>query len=696
MSRAKDSWAKGRGCVLFQMSRFEIKAKDGMARLGKFTTEHGVVKTPLLMPVVHPGKSEIPTSELVSRFGFQMVITNSYIIKSRDKFRNVALDHGVHHLLNFNGPIMTDSGTFQMYFHDLPKEEIDPLEIVRFQNRIGSDIGTILDVFSDPDVGRKNVEEDVHLSLERARVSVAEKGNLLLAGTVQGGVYSDLREESARAMAELDFDVFPIGGVVPLMERYRYSDIVRIVLAVKKHLPLDRPVHLFGCGHPMLFSQAALLGCDFFDSASYAKFAAAGRMMLSSGTVHLENLSELPCECPICSETTADDLKQESKEERELNLMRHNLFVSAGEIRRVHQAISEGRLMELAATRARGHPELYEAFQTMLDSSEQLMESDPIGNASSIFYTGTETSRLPVFQRFHKRLIMSYPYRKTKTLVLIPDRAGHPFSESLPEITRIVKENRFEDVILAFATPQGIIPLELEHVYPCQQAIFPMSLDPTTLSNAIARTIDFLQMIDADRVIWARRNTPVDSIYEEISEVFALDLVAGVENTISDLQLDSSPQANWVKRKLMALFSFEWGLSGEGILSSPGFKATVSRKTGKIRYIQIDDEILFTLLPSTGLLIPTYEGGLALLREGINSRYIVIVDDDAAEFVVKGKSALAKFVTRADSCLLAGEEVLIVDQKDKLLATGRAHLTGKEMIAFSRGVAITPRHSMPQ
>ena len=141
------------------MGFFEIKAKDGLARVGLFTTKHGTVITPLLMPVVHPGKSAISPKQLKEQFGFQMVITNSYIINSHESFRSKALDKGVHALLDFEGPIMTDSGTFQMYFHNLPEDEIDPLEIIRFQKSIGSDIGTILDVFSDPKVGRKRVEK---------------------------------------------------------------------------------------------------------------------------------------------------------------------------------------------------------------------------------------------------------------------------------------------------------------------------------------------------------------------------------------------------------------------------------------------------------------------------------------------------------------------------------------------------------
>jgi 7-cyano-7-deazaguanine tRNA-ribosyltransferase len=115
------------------MPQFEIRARDGLARIGRLVTEHGTVKTPLLMPVVHPGKSIITPSDLRTEFGFQMIITNSYIISSNERFREKALQEGVHGLLRFDGPIMTDSGTFQMYFHNLSKDEIDPLKIVEFQ-----------------------------------------------------------------------------------------------------------------------------------------------------------------------------------------------------------------------------------------------------------------------------------------------------------------------------------------------------------------------------------------------------------------------------------------------------------------------------------------------------------------------------------------------------------------------------------
>ncbi|MFW9849355.1 MAG: tRNA guanosine(15) transglycosylase TgtA [Candidatus Thorarchaeota archaeon] len=673
------------------MSRFEIKAKDGMARLGRYTTEHGTVKTPLLMPVVHPGKSEISSKDLLNIFGFQMIITNSYIIKSNDRFNEIALSEGVHGLLDFSGPIMTDSGTFQMYFHKLPEKEIDPLEIIEFQKNIGSDIGTILDVFSSPDVSKVKVEADVKLSLERAKKSISKKGDMLLAGTVQGGVYPDIRENSAFEMGKLDFDVYPIGGIVPLMERYRYSDIIHAVMASKKHLPLDKPVHLFGAGHPMMFAQAALLGCDFFDSASYAKFATTGRMLLSSGTVHLEDLTELPCDCPICSTTSADELKSLKKDEKALHLMKHNLFVSAGEIRRVRQAILDGKLMQLAAIRARGHPALYEAFHVMLNYSNQIVQSDPIGNSNSVFYTGMETSRLPVFQRFHQKIIKTYPYRETETLILVPDSGNNPFSDVMPNLVNSFRKSDAGKNILVFVTPIGVVPWELEHVFPAQQSVFPNSLDSITMANTVSRVTNFLQIVKADRVIWTSRSTPINSVYDDLSEAFEIEAVEGVEKSISEIKTTTTGE-DWVKRKIRALFPFQWGISGEGILHHSEFKVSFSRKTGKIRHIQNGDDILFTLVPTTGLLTPTFKGAQALLQEGLPERFTVVVDDDSAEFVKKGKSALAKFIVQADKSLNSGEEVLLLDKTGSLLATGRTLLTGAEMLAFSRGVAVIPRH----
>jgi 7-cyano-7-deazaguanine tRNA-ribosyltransferase len=675
------------------MVQFEIRAREGLARLGRLQTNHGTVKTPLLMPVIHPGKAIIRASEMVSEFRFQMVITNSYIINSNKRFREKALTDGVHRLLDFDNPIMTDSGTFQMYFHDLPVEEINPISIVEFQKEIGTDIGTILDVFSAPDVGRAQVEKDVELSLERAKQAIEIKGEMMLAGTIQGGMYSDLRERSALQMGKLDFDVYPIGGVVPFMEMYRFADIVRITQACKKHLPPDRPVHLFGCGHPMLFAQAALLGCDLFDSASYAKFAESGRMLLTSGTVHLEGLSELPCECPICSTTTADDLIALPKEERDAALMRHNLYVSAAEIRRVRQAISDNKLFELAALRARSHPALLEAFQTMLEDMELLYQQHSMAKTSSIFYTGPETVNRPEIVRFHNRLMSRYPYWKTDNILIYPDSGGRPFSESASTIIDEVRKRTPESLIVLFLTPIGVIPWELEHVYPAQQCIFPRIVDSNTLQTVKNRLLEFLNKMTFKGVIWFNRESQTNTILDKLSEIVNVIVTSSASESLKRVESSKLEENEWVQRKLKAILEYQWGKEVGALADKGALRAKISKSTGKIRYVSKDDQILFTMVPTNGLLTPTFQGGIELLDSGIDERYIVRIDDEVREFVAKGKSALAKFIIAADPRLMAGEECLVVDSEMILLGVGRAVLSGEEMNIFKRGVAVNIRHS---
>ncbi|NHI83642.1 MAG: tRNA guanosine(15) transglycosylase TgtA [Candidatus Thorarchaeota archaeon] len=670
------------------MGQFEIRAKDGLARLGKFTTKHGVVRTPLLMPVVHPGKSAILPRELVENFGFQMVITNSYIVRSHERFRRKALEEGVHGLLDFDGPVMTDSGTFQMYSHHLPSEEIDPLEIVRFQREIDTDIGTILDVFSDPSVGRSQVEKDVQISLERAEVSVPEKGEMMLAGTVQGGAYEDLRELSASRLARLDLDIHPIGGVVPFMESYRYSDIVRMTLASKQHLPPQRPVHLFGCGHPMLFAQAALLGCDFFDSASYAKFAESGRMLLPDGTMHLESLRELPCDCPICSNFTADELKS-MKEEKELLLMKHNLYVSAAEMRRVRQAIQDGKIFELAAYRARGHPALMEALETTLSILATYSASEPIGKTASLFYTGPETSRRPEIGFFHRRMLERFPFKKTHTLLLVPHHADHPFSDTAQGLMEEARIHQNENLQVAFVAPFGAVPWELEHVHPAQQCVFPKKIDEITLKISLSRAVELMAKVQADNVLWLSRETPIDILKGPLSQANNIEVLDSIRKLKNSLP-QASGKESWQHRRLRAILAYQWNLQLD---SMNDFEIVISKGTGKIRHIRSDNEILFTVIPQSGLLAPTFRGGEVLLKAGLDQSYRVCMSVDAVEFVEEGKSALAKFVLKANDSLLSGEEVLLMNPDGQLIGVGRAVLNGPEMLAFDRGVAVATRHS---
>ena len=125
----------------------------------------------------------------------------------------------------------------------------------------------------------------------------------MLNSVVQGSTFPDLRSKCADELGKMDFELHPIGAVVPLMENYRYKDLVDVVIASVSHLPDSRPRHLMGAGHPMIFALAVAMGCDLFDSAAYILYAEDDRFLTVSGTYKLENLVEMPCSCPVCIDT---------------------------------------------------------------------------------------------------------------------------------------------------------------------------------------------------------------------------------------------------------------------------------------------------------------------------------------------------------------------------------------------------------
>jgi 7-cyano-7-deazaguanine tRNA-ribosyltransferase len=416
---------------------FELKEREGLARICELTTKHGRVTTPVLLPVINPNQITISPKDMKEKFGVQMLITNSYIIRGNPESTRIAQQKGVHALLGFDGPVMTDSGTFQDHVYG--DVTVDYEEIVKFQSSIGSDVGTILDVFSEPDFTRKQTEDAVNETIRRAKGSVAHKGDMLLAGTVQGGVYPDLRERCSQELSQMPFDVHPIGGVVPLLENYWYSDLAKVILASKRGLDPSRPVHLFGAGHPMIFPLAVLLGCDMFDSASYAKYAREERLMYPTGTRFLRDLHDLACHCPACSRTSVQELKKMDAPERTRILAEHNLHTCLKEIKAVKNAIHEQSIWEMVEMRARAHPALLDALKILKNHKDYLERFEPSSRRGAFFYCGPESYDRPAVSRYQERLFSRYRRPKRKVLVGFGE-AKKPYSRTFrAEIERISK-----------------------------------------------------------------------------------------------------------------------------------------------------------------------------------------------------------------------------------------------------------------
>jgi 7-cyano-7-deazaguanine tRNA-ribosyltransferase len=383
---------------------FEARDYDTAGRRGELTVprRNVTVETPALLPVVNPHVQTVSPTRLGEEFGAAALITNSYVLHGSDDLREPVLERGVHDLLGFEGPIMTDSGSFQLAeYGDI---DVTTEEILRFQYEIGSDIGTPVDIPTPPEADRDRAESEWQETRRRIeRAGAVDTGEMLVTAPIQGSTYPALRERAAREVSETGLDVFPIGAVVPLMNDYRFADLVDVVAGAKRGLGEAGPVHLFGAGHPMMFALAVGLGCDLFDSAAYALYARDGRYLTVRGTKHLEELSAFPCACPVCAKSSPDGLRSAGEEKRHRLLAEHNLYVSFAEMRRVRQALRRGNLLELIECRARGHPAVLDGYRRLLDRTDRLEQTDPVSKGTFL-YLSAESARRPEVRRHHDRL----------------------------------------------------------------------------------------------------------------------------------------------------------------------------------------------------------------------------------------------------------------------------------------------------
>jgi len=378
---------------------FESLYSDIHGRSGKLTVGKKTVKTPALLPVVNP-HLQLVTPKEIQAMGVEALITNAYIFSQSRQYRERVLTEGLHKVLDYDGVIMTDSGSFQLSVYG--QVSTTNIETLSFQRDIGSDIWVPLDIPTSPESDHATTERDLAVTMQRLKEAKVVFGqDAPLAGPVQGGNFTDLRERAGREVTDLGFSFCPIGAVVPLMESYRYQDLVNVVMAARRTLSPSVCVHLFGAGHPSMFAFATAMGCDLFDSAAYALYAKEGRYLTTHGSFRINDLSDLPCACTICRSHTAEELCTAPDRERLLAL--HNLYVTLAEISRIRQAIFDGTLWELVDERCRGHPQLLAGYRALLNRTITLEKNDRVSKRR-FFYRGDESCSRTEVLRYQQML----------------------------------------------------------------------------------------------------------------------------------------------------------------------------------------------------------------------------------------------------------------------------------------------------
>lgn len=451
---------------------FEIEAKDLGGRVGRLYTKHGTIKTPLLLPVINIGKIIVKPSKM-KEIGFDAIITNAYLVWK--KYGEPPPE--IHKLLDFSGPIMTDSGAYQILRYG--KVEVKPRFIVEYQGLLGSDIGVILDVPTSLNVtwheAKSTVEETIKRAIESSDIR-KKYDDVLWVGPIQGGKYLDLVRYSATIMNKLDFDIYAVGSPTELMENYMFDKVLEMVIQAKARIRSSKPLHLFGAGHPMFMSLAVAIGVDLMDSASYALYAYDKRYLTPHGTYRLNELEELPCTCPACSSADLKELREKTEEEIIKFLSLHNLYTIINELKIIRQAISEGRLWELIERRSRAHPLLYRAYKTMSKYIRFLEKMDPLRpkKLRGLFFYDELSGYRPKVYRHLNRIINRYTIPKeTDVLIIMSKPFTKPYRYSLPVkfLYDHLRELGIIDrtSIIIVGGPFIITPLELDEFYPLSQ-----------------------------------------------------------------------------------------------------------------------------------------------------------------------------------------------------------------------------------
>ncbi|KOR24114.1 tRNA guanosine(34) transglycosylase Tgt [Clostridium sp. L74] len=355
---------------------YKLLKKSGKAGRGEFTTPHGVIQTPVFMNVgtLAAIKGAVSSMDL-KEIGCQVELSNTYHLHLRPGDEVVKKMGGLHKFMNWDRPILTDSGGFQVfslsnirkiheegvYFNshiDGRKIFMGPEESMKIQSNLASTIAMAFDECVENPAPREYVEKSVERTtrwLHRCKDEMNRLNSLpdtinkkqMLFGINQGGTYEDIRIEHAKTIAKMDLDGYAIGG---LAVGESHEDMYRVIDAVVPHLPEDKPIYLMGVGMPSNILEAVDRGVDFFDCVLPARNGRHAHVFTKEGKINLLNakfeLDDRPidegCQCPACKHYTRSYIRHLFKA-KEMLAMRlcvlHNLYFYNNLMQEIRDAI---------------------------------------------------------------------------------------------------------------------------------------------------------------------------------------------------------------------------------------------------------------------------------------------------------------------------------------------------------------------
>ncbi|MBE5957151.1 MAG: tRNA guanosine(34) transglycosylase Tgt [Lachnospiraceae bacterium] len=362
---------------------YELLTTDGKAKRGRFHTVHGVIETPVFMNVgtVAAIKGAVSTDDL-RQIGTQVELSNTYHLHVRTGDKLIKEYGGLHKFMNWDRPILTDSGGFQVfslaklrkiheegvYFNshiDGHKIFMGPEESMQIQSNLGSTIAMAFDECPSSTADREYIRNSVDRTtrwLQRCKDEMARLNGLpdtvnphqMLFGINQGGINDDIRIEHAKTISQMDLDGYAIGG---LAVGESHEDMYHILDVTVPHLPQDKPTYLMGVGTPANILEAVDRGVDFFDCVYPTRNGRHGHVYTKEGKLNLFNkkyeLDSRPieegCQCPACRSYSRAYIRHLLKAKEMLGMrlcVLHNLYFYNHLMEEIRDAISEHRFAE--------------------------------------------------------------------------------------------------------------------------------------------------------------------------------------------------------------------------------------------------------------------------------------------------------------------------------------------------------------
>lgn len=350
------------------------ESKETKARLGRIVTPHGEIETPVFMPVGTRATVKTMTPEEVKDLGAKIILSNTYHLYLKPGHDLVKEAGGLHRFMNWHGPILTDSGGFQVFslgelrkikeegvefrsHIDGSKHFISPETSIDIQNALGSDIMMCFDECvpypADYEYAKQSMERTTRWA-KRCKEHHKDWSTQALFGIVQGGMYRDLREQSAKDLVEMDFSGYAVGGLSVGEPMDMMCEVLDYTTPL---LPKDKPRYLMGVGSPDYLFEAVIRGIDMADCVLPTRIARNGTAMTSHGKVVIRNgrysrdFSPLDpeCDCYTCRNYSRAYIRHLFNVDEILALRLttiHNLYFLIKLMERIREAIKGDRLLE--------------------------------------------------------------------------------------------------------------------------------------------------------------------------------------------------------------------------------------------------------------------------------------------------------------------------------------------------------------